>query len=95
MFENCTSLESIDCLTFEPTGRNVNMTNMFKGCEKLKVINVTSGLADWSSFLDNDTTTNMFEGCKLLPNYSSTIEGERDGRYAKPSTNGGFFTVVE
>ena len=97
MFENCSSLTSLDLSSFN-TEKVTNMQDMFSGCSKLETI-YTADDADWHEV---SATAAMFDGCTKL---SGKCEGnpftfksaKTDGTYAKVykgGTEGGYFTSI-
>ena len=86
MFMYCDQLFALNLLNFDIS--NVNLiSQMFYGCTNLSLIYITS-LWDASNVYDS---VSMFENCYSLPNYDYATY---DVSMAKPTTEGGYLTLV-
>ena len=86
MFEQCEKLVSINLTSFN-TSKVKSMNDMFYQDKSLTEIKISS-LWDVSDVILSD---NMFGESTLLPNYNSSIV---DVSMAKPTTQGGYLTLV-
>ena len=83
MFHGCNSLETIDVSNFDISNVK-NMSYMFNYCENLKTIHCEN---TWNI---NGQSDNMFNECPNLPGWSTS--NANDIRFAKPRSQGGYFT---
>ncbi|MDO5427068.1 MAG: BspA family leucine-rich repeat surface protein [Coriobacteriia bacterium] len=92
MFENCKELTSININQIYINSTHT-IKNMFKGCFNLCGVNTTTEVKNWTD-ISAENSVDMFEGCEKLPNYGSSIAGQRNSQYAKSDLEGGFFTKI-
>ena len=90
MFEGCTNLRALNLTSFN-TENVVNMRSMFLECSKLETIYCNDDWSETSVNLEPESSGYMFYTCYKLPNYAHNCW---DVTYAKPSTDGGYFTAT-
>lgn len=94
MFENCTSLRTVDFTGVDMSSGFGNAIDMFKNCSSLTAIYCND---NWYSHSDWRFDDNMFLGCTSLVGGNGTAydPSHVDGVYARPDEPGqpGYFTV--
>ena len=87
-FYNCNSMDTIDLRNFD-TSSLTSTYFVFYKCSNLSEIKISS-LWDISN-IAYSKSIDMFVNCYQLPNYNGNYV---DGSMAKPTTQGGYLTLV-